>query len=118
MKARYCPCFSVKLLFMAQKIVAACGPAVSAPPMLSTRASIRPGARDLPKRLQNRLVHLLRVKPKASGVCLHDCDSADEAQAAFPFLFQFFCERADLSVEVILLDCRASDEGILSLPLL
>ena len=54
---------------------------------------------------------------QSSGVGFHNRDSTYQALAALTLLFQFLGERANLVLEIILLDCSAGDERVLSLPL-
>src|SRR5713101_5648878 len=77
-----------------------------------------PGPRHCPNRFQNRLVHLLRIKAEASGVRLHDGDSANESFATLALFLKFFGQFPDLAFEVVLLDRGADDEHVLSLQLL
>jgi hypothetical protein len=63
-------------------------------------------------------VHFLRIEPKPGGVCLHDGDPANESFAPLTLFFKLFGQLADLAFEVVLLDCGAGDERILSPSLL
>ena len=63
-------------------------------------------------------MHLFRIDAKSGGVGFHDRDSTHEVFAALALPFQFLGERAQLVLEIILLDCSAGAAGVLSLPLL
>ncbi len=70
----------------------------------------RASPRHRANRLQDRLVHLLWVEPKPSGVCFHDGDPANQSFAPLTLFLNLFRQLADLAFEVILLDCGAGDE--------
>jgi hypothetical protein len=96
MNAKYWPCFAVKgLLVTAARLYATvCENRQCFPGRLLSRTN----------RLQNRLVHLLRIESEPGGIRLHDRDSTHETLTALTFLLQLLCERADLITVKSLLD--------------
>ena len=71
--------------------------------MLTCAVPVRACARHASYGLQNGSVQLLGIDAQPAGICLDDCDSADELPVSLPLLLKFSFQLIELTLKKVLL---------------
>ncbi len=74
--------------------------------VLACAVPVRTRAGHTSDGLQNGSVQLLGIDPQPAGICLDDCDSADELPVSLLFFLKFSFQLIELTLEKALLDSR------------